>query len=201
MPPEGEPLPVPRLFSVRVYASSGGVALRAPVHPYLGGALPTLVLLHVLAAFFFVLVHGPSVYAMWQLRRERDPVRAGALLDLSSAATGATWNAFGALALTGILVALAEHTWRLRWVWGSAVLFVAVSVSMSLLGARPMNHARGALGRKWFDGKRTQPETGIVDAPAFERATAMILARAPYVMIIGVGGLAGLVWLMVARPG
>lgn len=171
------------------------------MHAYVGPALPWLVLAHVLGAFFFVLVHGASVYAMWQLRREREPARAAALLDLSSAATSASWNAFGALALSGLAVALAEHTWREPWVWGSALLLVAIALSMSILAARPFNHARHALGLKWFDGRRTQPETRIVDAAAFEAALARIRARVPLVMAIGVVGLALLVWMMVARPG
>ena len=170
------------------------------MHPYLGDALRWLVLAHVVAAFFFVLFHGPSVYVMWRLRREREPVRVAALLDLSSASMGASWNAMGALAITGALLAATEDTWTLWWVWGSIVVLVVVSLSMSWLAARPFNHARSALGSRYFDGRRMQEETRVVDEAAFPAALRMIRARTPGALAIGAMGLLALVWLMVERP-
>lgn len=171
------------------------------MHAWLAATLPALVLLHVVAAFAFALVHGPSVFALWAMRGERDPARLGALLDLSRASSGATWIATSVLALTGALLAWAQHAWGEPWAWGSAVVLVTVSVSMSLLGAQPFNHARGALGLPWFDGKRTRAATGVIDAAALDQALAMVRARAAAVTFVGVAGLAVLVWLMVEQPG
>lgn len=170
------------------------------VHPWLGAWIPLLVLTHVLAAFLFVLLHGPSVLAMWRLRRERATARAAALLDMSGVASGASWAAVAFLVVSGAALASTEHVWAQAWVWASAVLLVVVSLSMSLLAARPFNEARHALGLRWFDGARRQPETGLVDEAAFARALAMIRVRAPAVMGIGIAGLTALVWLMVRRP-
>lgn len=170
------------------------------MHPWLAAALPALVLLHILCAFGFVLAHGPSAYAMWRLRVEREPPRAAALLDMSTAATAAGWATLALLGVTGALLASAEHTWGLAWVWGSAAVLVAVSLSMSLLAARPFNEARHALGLRWFDGKRQREATHVVDEPAFHDALRTIRARAPAVLGIGVAGLVALVWLMVDRP-
>lgn len=169
--------------------------------PWLAGALPALVVLHVASAFAFVLVHGPSVFALWELRTAREPPRIATLLDMSGRANAATWIAFAALGLTGLLVAAAQHAWREPWVWGSIVLVVATTVLMSLLGARPFNHARGALGLRWFDGRRTRQATGVVDVAALDEAMHMVRARATALTIVGLAGLAGLVYLMVARPG
>lgn len=171
------------------------------MHAYLGDWLLWFVLAHVASAFAFVLVHGPSVYALVGLRREHEPARIGALLDLSQSAVGASWTSFGALALTGLVLAVVEHTWRAPWVWGSALLLAALALSMSLLAARPFNHAREALGLPWFDGKRQRARTGIVDPEALARAMASIRARAPWVIASGALGLAALVALMVMRPG
>lgn len=171
------------------------------MHPWLSAALPWLVPLHVAAAFAFVLVHGPSVFALWELRTARDPARIAVLLDLSGRGNAASWVAYAALGVTGLLLAAIQHAWGLPWVWGSIALVVALTLAMSLLGARPFNHARAALGLRWFDGKRTREPTGIVDAAALEQAMTMLRARAPALMVVGVAGLAGLVLLMVARPG
>lgn len=171
------------------------------MHAWIGPALPALVTLHAIAAFLFILVHGPSVYAMWTLRTERDPARVATLLDLSGSAILHTWIAVALLATTGAALAAATHAWREPWVWGSAILLVGVSASMSLMASRPFNHARHALGLRWFDGRRGQPATGLVDAPAVERALAMVRARAPATLAIGLIALAAMVWLMVARPG
>src|SRR4029079_7049166 len=53
-----------------------------------GGCLvdfyPWVVFIHVAAAFLFVMGHGASMWTSDQIRRERDPVRIRALLELSS---------------------------------------------------------------------------------------------------------------------
>lgn len=171
------------------------------MHDILGWVpLRWLVLLHVLAAFAFVLLHGPSAYAMARLLREREPARVAALLDMSGAATPASWAALAFLGLTGLLLASMEHVWSLPWAWGSVVVLLVASFSMSWLAARPFNHARGALGLRWFDGRRQQPATGVVDLAAFEAALAMVRARTPATLVLGTLGLVALVWLMVARP-
>src|SRR5688500_3700605 len=114
------------------------------MHDLLGGWTRPLALLHVLSAFAFVLLHGPTAFVAWRLRTERDPARVAALLDLSGSASAASWAALVALGLTGAALASAEHAWSLPWVWGSVVVLLAVSASMSLLGARPFNEARSA---------------------------------------------------------
>lgn len=182
-------------------AFSGGFALlELLMHAWLAAALPALVLVHVVSAFAFALVHGPSVFALWSIRGERDPARLAALLDLSRRANGASWSTFMVLGLSGLALAFAEHTWREPWVWGSAVVLVLLTLSMSFLGAQPFNHMRGALGLEWFTGKGVEPATGVVDLAALEKAHAMVRVRGPWVTAVGLVGLALLVWLMVARP-
>ncbi|HET6404260.1 MAG TPA: hypothetical protein VFH78_06395 [Candidatus Thermoplasmatota archaeon] len=171
------------------------------MHPWLGAWLPWLVLAHVLSAFLFVLFHAPAAWAMWRLRREREPARVAALLDLSQDAMPFSWTAFLALGLSGLAVAAAEHTWREPWVWGSALLLVLTALAMSALAARPFNEARSALGLRWFDGRRVLPAAGALDEEALAAALARVRARAAPTALVGLGSLVALVWLMLARPG
>lgn len=158
-----------------------------------------LVFAHVLSAFAFLLVHGPSIFAMMLLRRERELARVQALLDMSRYASGLSWAAWGFVALTGGLLAFKEHTWSLPWVWGSLVVLVLVTGSMSPLAANAFNHARGAAGLPWFDGKRLHPG-GAPDPAALPGALDRIRRRAPLVLAIGTVGALALIWLMVYKP-
>lgn len=158
-----------------------------------------LVFLHVLSAFAFLLVHGPSIAAMLMLRREREPGAVRALLDMSRHASGWMWAAWSLLALTGALLASVQHAWRSTWVWGSVVVLVVVTGAMSPLAANAFNQARSAAGLPWFDGRRIHP-AGPPDPAAVEKALATVRARTPFTVALGVAGAVALVWLMTYKP-
>lgn len=170
------------------------------MHPYLGDALPWLVLAHVLSAFAFALLHGPSVLALVMLRSERELAKVQTLLVLSRRASEISWVAWIALGLSGLALAATMHAWGEPWVWGSIVLLALVTGLMSPLAARAFNEARSAAGLPWFDGRRVRP-AGPVARDDLDAALARIRARGPAILLLGVGGLGALVWLMVARPG
>ena len=159
-----------------------------------------LVFAHVLSAFVFLLVHGPSVAAMIRLRREREPAAVRALLEMSRGANGWMWASWALLALTGGLLASIENGWGRAWVWGSLVVLVVVSGLMSPLAARSFNEARSAAGLPWFDGKGVRP-AGPLDEAALEKALATIRARTPLTFALGAIGVVALVWLMAYKPG
>lgn len=169
------------------------------MHSYVGDWVRALVLAHVLSAFAFAVLHGPSVAILWRLRTERSLPRVQALLDMSRAWSTYSWVGWVALAVTGVALALAEHTWRAPWVWGSALVLVVVSLAMSPLAARPFNEARHAAGLPYFDG-RGMTRAGPVDDKELEVALGVIRRRSALIAAVGVVGLAVLVWLMVSRP-
>lgn len=169
------------------------------MHPYLGAHLGWLVLAHVLAAFAFAILHGPSIAAMWMLRHERELPKVQTLLMLSRRSSEFSWIGWTALATTGGLLAATEHTWRAPWVWGSAVVLIVVTGIMSPLAARAFNEARSAAGLPWFDGRGVQPPAPV-DAPRLAVALADIRRRSVPILLVGVLGLAALVWLMVEKP-
>ena len=187
-------------MSGRAERLPGAAALARQMHPYLGAWYQTLVLLHVVSAFLFVLVHGPSIAALWRLRVERELPAVRALLDMSRAWSGYSWMAWGFLAVTGSALASVRHGWRAPWVWGSVVVLVLVSGAMSPLAARAFNEARHAAGLPYFDGKGMQPARPP-DERALASALAVIRERSLAIAAIGFVGLALLVWLMVERPG
>jgi hypothetical protein len=158
-----------------------------------------LVFAHALAAFAFLLVHGPSIAAMLMLRRERSLPAVRALLEMSRNASGWSWTAWALLALTGGLLAAIEHAWRETWVWSSIVVLVVVSGLMSPLAARAFNEARGAAGLPWFDGKRMRP-AGPADEAALAPALDRIRRRSLPTLALGAAGAVALVWLMTYRP-
>lgn len=172
------------------------------MHAWAGLLLPHLrwlVLAHVVSAFALLVAHAPSMAIMMRLRRERDPGAMRALLDLSRAATAATWAAWGFLAATGALLAALEHAWGAPWAWGSALVLLLVSGAMSPLAAQPMNQLRFSLGLPYWGGRPHQ-EDGAQPPADIDAARAALARRAPWVMAIGLAGALALLWLMVLRP-
>lgn len=169
------------------------------MHDVLGGVpLGWLVALHVLSAFGFVLVHGGSTFAALRLRHESDPARVRAVLELSGTSLAWMWVPLALLLASGALLAAVEHTWRAAWVWGSAVVFLALWGAMAALGGAPLRAMRRAAGYDFVRGK------GLVlareaDVAELERLRAGF--RAGLLAGVGFVGLAILAWLMVARPG
>jgi hypothetical protein len=168
------------------------------MHAWLGFIpIRWLVLVHVASAMGLLLAHGGSAAAMLRMRKERDVERVKALLEMSQAAVGAMWTVLGALGISGILLMLVEHTAPRTWAWGSIVVFVLLSGSMSFLGSRPFNRIRHAAGLPYFDGKRMTP-AGPVDRAAFDREMAKL--KPALTTAIGLVGYGLILYLMVMRP-
>lgn len=168
------------------------------MHDWLGFvSFRWLVLVHVAAAMGVLLAHGGSAAAILRLPKERDLERAKALLEMSQATVGLMWTAFALLALSGVVLMLVEHAWRLTWVWGSAIVLLLLSLGMSFLGTQPFNRLRHAAGLPHFDGKRMQPG-GAVDEPAFRREIARL--KPGLVLALGLVGYGVILYLMVIRP-
>ena len=65
-----------------------------------------IVFLHVAGAFMFVAGHGVSMFVVFQVRKERDRARLGALLDLSGWSLGVAGIGLLVLFLSGILAGI-----------------------------------------------------------------------------------------------
>src|SRR2546421_3537449 len=89
---------------------------------------------HVASVFGFLFAHGGSAFASWQLRRERRPEPARALLKLSELSLYASAPFLLLLIASGIALGFMGGWWNRPWVWASIVIFVLVSLAMGFFG-------------------------------------------------------------------
>ena len=85
---------------------------------------PWLKLLHVAAGFTFALAHGVSAFTTLKLRRERDPARVIALLDLSKFSLPISDLAILVLLVSGIAAGFVGGYWGQLWIWISIGVLV-----------------------------------------------------------------------------
>ena len=108
---------------------------------------PWIVLVHVLAAFGFVLSHGGSALVAFRIRREREPERIAALLDLSNWSLGMTYASVLVLVVAGVAAGIMGRWFGQAWIWAAIGVLVAVSVAMLAYAAPYYQRVRQALGQ------------------------------------------------------
>lgn len=162
--------------------------------PYIGW----IVFIHVASAFVFVAGHGVSIFAAFQLRRERDRARMAALLELSTISLVVATIAVIVLFLAGILAGIVLQSWGRAWIWISLVGLIVIGSLMTPLGVGYFNGIRLALGLRTRDLKEADPDP----TPASDADLAANLAskRPEQLLIIGGGGFVVILWLMMFRP-
>lgn len=154
---------------------------------------PWVVLAHVLAAFGFALSHGVSAYAAFAIRREREPQRVGALLDLSGIAIGGMYASLGILLLAGIAAAIMGDWFGSGWPWAAIALLVLIAVAMYAMGTRYYAEVRTAVGK----GRGDPPPP---PASADELAALLDNRRPEVLALVGLVGFGLIVWLMELKP-
>ncbi len=159
---------------------------------------PWIVFVHVAAAFLFFMGHGASMWVSDQVRRERDPVRIRALLELSSASLGLVYSSLVVLLVAGIAAGLMGGHFSRGWIWAAIVVLIALIVLMYALASRYYGRVREAVGiRSYFTPKDAPDPT-----PASpEQLAALLDTRRPDVIgLVGFVGLLILLWLMYFKP-
>ncbi|HEV8054842.1 MAG: hypothetical protein H0X16_12695 [Chloroflexi bacterium] len=96
----------------------------------MGSFYPWIVFLHVAASFGFFMGHGVSMFASEQIRRERDPARIRAFLDLSRSSLVVVYVSLVVLLLAGIAAGLIGGHFARLWVWLSLGILAVVIVAM-----------------------------------------------------------------------
>lgn len=159
-----------------------------------------MVYIHVLATFAFLLAHGVSSVVALRLRNQRDPVLARAWLELntSGGVMGVLYGSLLTLLVSGIISGFMGDWWDRGWIWLSLALLIGIIVSMFLIGSRYYSQVRKALGMAWFDGRKERSP----GAPAPAEEVEALLANGPAVVlaVIGFGGIAVILWLMMFKP-
>jgi hypothetical protein len=160
------------------------------------------VFVHILGAFGFLLAHGVSVAMALSLRRDRDPERIKALLDLSRVSIGLAYISLIVLLTGGIVSGFLGHWWRQGWIWTALALLIALIVAMGWLGTSFYDQVRIAVGTQPTLGSRRKAWLRDQPPPASaSELSALLASNRPIVMAwMGVIGLAVILWLMVLKP-
>lgn len=154
--------------------------------------------IHVLAGFAFLLGHGAAVFVAFQLKKTKDLERMKAMMDLSAAGWPVMMLSLLVLFLAGIISGFLVGAWGRLWIWIALVLLIGITGWMFGLGARIYHPLRKMLGMEYMiQGKpqpveKQRPQKEILD---------IVAATNPRLMtIIGLGGYAVIIWLMIFKP-
>jgi hypothetical protein len=161
---------------------------------------PWIVFTHAAATLLFFVAHGTSMAVAFRLKRERDPERIRALLDLSSWSIGTAPSiAFVVGILAGIVAGVMGGWFGHAWIWVALVVLVAVTAYMTPMVAVRLNVIRTAAGTRSMNPFSRPP----ADAPAADPAELARLIDAWNPLppaVIGFGGFLVILWLMFFKP-
>ena len=162
---------------------------------------PWVVFVHVVGSVLFFIAHGTSMAVGFRLKRERDPARIRALLDLSSWSLGVAPSiALIVGVLAGIAAGIMGGWFGQAWIWIALVLLVAVSGYMTPMVAARLNVIRTAAGTQSMNpfSKKPAVPPAAHDPVELER---LIEAWNPVpAATIGLGGLVAILFLMLFKP-
>jgi hypothetical protein len=160
---------------------------------------PWIVTLHVVGAFLFVFGHGAAAVAALRLRRERDPVRIGAMLEVSAASMWTMGIGWIVLLAAGILATFMAGLWGKAWIWASLIVFVVLTGYMTPRAAGWTREVRHAIGVKApYGEKKDAPNPTLASPEELDR-----ILRSPRmfeVTAVGGIGLSAIIVLMVLKP-
>jgi uncharacterized membrane protein len=162
--------------------------------PYIGW----IIFLHVVGAFMFVAGHGVSMFVAFQVKRERDRAKLGALLDLSGWSLGLAGIGLLILLVAGILAGIVLNSWDKSWIWISLGLFIVITLLMTPIGSAYFTSARRAIGQRTRGLKAGDPDP----VPVNDAELAAILDSPRPRLLLTIGGVGFLVilWLMMFKP-
>ena len=162
--------------------------------PYYGW----IVFLHVLGAFMFAAGHGVSMFVVFQARKERDRGKLAALLDLSGWSLGVAGIGLLLVLAFGILAGIVAGLWGKGWLWASLALFIVIGIVMTPIGGSYLRTLRLAIGQRPRNAKPTDPDP--VPASDGELAALQASNRPEILLVVGAGGFAVILWLMMFKP-
>ena len=156
---------------------------------------PWIVIAHVFFVIVAFMAHGASAFAIYKVRANSDRGQLTALLDLSGQSLAVAGIGLLLVVVLGIWAAIMGGHFGRAWPWVSIGVLVVVTFAMTPLAANPMREMRAALGM----GK-DKSGAPLVPASDTELAAAQAKLKPEATMIVGIVGLAILVWLMEGKP-
>lgn len=160
---------------------------------------PWVVYLHVLATLTFLFAHGVTSIVAWRLRGVPDPATARAWLGLYAAGRYfmLLYGSLLVLLISGVAAGFMGQWWDEGWIWLSLALLIGIIIGMYVMGTNHYSKLRRALGMPWFDGRKGHPAS----EPASIEEIHALLAGSPALAltVIGFGGIAVILWLMMFK--
>lgn len=145
-------------------------------------------LLHITGGFGFVAAHGATAAVAFRLRREREPERIRALLDLSRSTRSVMYWSLLLLLVAGIANGFYFHYWSQGWIWTSLILLTALLVMAFPLAVPYYKRIRLAVDS---EGPGASPE----------ELRALLTSSRPIVIAwVETVGILVILWLMVYKP-
>ena len=157
---------------------------------------PWIVFVHAVTILLFFVAHGASMAVALRLKKEQDPERIRALLDLSRFSLGTSAVVLVIVGLlTGIAAGFLGGWWGSLWIWTSLVLFLAVGMAMTPMVASRLNAMRAAAGMGVPGSKKER------QPPNDAELRRLVDAWNPVpIAAIGLGSFVVILWLMMAKP-
>lgn len=156
---------------------------------------PWIVIAHVFFVIVAFFAHGASAFAIFRVKTATDRTELRTLLDLSATSLIAAGVTLLAAILLGIWAAIMGGHFGRLWPWVSIGVLVVVVIAMTPLAANPMREMRAALGIG--NDKSGAP---LVPGSDADVATAKGKIQPELTLIVGIVGIALLVWLMEGKP-
>lgn len=166
--------------------------------PDISGLHTTIVFVHIVGVFLFLLAHGVSAAVMLRLRSERELRAVRTLLDLSRRSWSVMMIGLALWFFGGILAGFSGNYWTTGryWIWASLIVAVATVLVMTPLGSMYFGRVRAAAGIDIKTGSVDPAAT--VDEAALDSALAS--GRPVLLATLGVAAIVVLAWLMIFKP-
>ncbi len=104
------------------------------------------------------------------------------------------------LLAAGITAGFMGNWWGQGWIWAALGLFILISVTMTLLGSRPINRIRQLVQADNPSRSETISHSSL-DTSEEKQLAVMLAATHPWLLtVIGGGGLALILWPMIFKP-
>ena len=150
-----------------------------------------IVFLHVFFGFLFMLAHGVHASVMLSFRAEKNPERSLTFFNIVSPLTLVRWLTV-LMGVTGFIAAFMSPWWRYGWVWASVLIFAIISYIMFYYGSGYFTLIEAAATRL-VEARKTNTN---VDAALKEFDQARNAPHPMVVSVVGIAGLAIILWLM-----
>ena len=157
-----------------------------------------LVFLHILSAFAFFMAHGVSALMAFRLKRETNPERMRAILDLSNFALPVMYWSLMVLVRAGIGAGIMGYWFSMGWIWAAIVVLVVLWIGMWFYAACFYAPVRKALGMPYRETRGDLPAV----APATEAEIIAAVQATNPALLGGISFLliAVILWLMMFKP-